>query len=438
MMAGSGIFHADYREFPYWWEAYEPHSERLNDVPRRADVAIIGAGYAGLATALELSRHDIEAVVFDAEDPGFGASTRSGGLVGGAGSVKSPLLAPDPTPAQVERMSMDSADALRLFERLLVDEDIDCGWHKTGRFTGAWSKRHYGKLVKSVSYLNTVCGAGAEMVPVAEQRKYIGSDFYRGGLVIKEAGHLHPAQYFGGLLSACERRGITVCGKARVEDVRQTGDGWQVKTTRGVISADMVVVATNGYTGGVTPALQRRVVPLQPYVIATEPLPADLARYVSPQNMSMVDTRRIVSFFRLSPDGTRMVFGSRVKWCDLTPTQMAPFLFDMVAERYPQLRDAKITHAWTGQVAITMDERPHIGQRDGLFYALGCNGSGVAMMTYLGTQLALKMAGKASYRCAFDTDDFPDHPLYNGKSRWFLPPVGNYLRLRDWIDRKLG
>jgi glycine/D-amino acid oxidase-like deaminating enzyme len=107
-------------------------------------------------------------------------------------------------------------------------------------------------------------------------------------------------------------------------------------------------------------------------------------------------------------------------------------------DRFPQLAGTKITHAWTGNVAFTFDEVPHMGKMDGLHYALGCNGSGVAMMTYLGTQVARKIAGVANYACAFDRAEFPDHPLYAGDPKLLLPVIGPYFRARDWLDRKLG
>ena len=430
------IFHTDYREYPYWWEAYAPRSAETVDVPRDKTVAIVGAGYAGLATALELAKLGIEAVVLDARDPGYGASTRSGGLVGGMASIKKPLIAAAPSSEQAAHMQADAAAGLELLERLLEEEQIDCGWHPSGRFTGAWSHADFRKMPAEVDRLNVLFGAGAYVVEPDKQRFEIGSDFYRGGMVTEQAGHLHPALYFQGLLKACERRGVTVCGQAAVQSLLRTSAGWKLATARGEVSAQHVVIATNGYTGNLTPQFQRRVIPLKAYIIATEPLPEDLAKELSPRNRSFVDAKRIVSFFRLSSDGRRMIFGSRVKWRDLSPSEMAPMLHQIMTARFPQLKATQITHAWNGNVALTLDEQPHLGNLEGLHYALGCNGSGVAMMTYLGTQLARMIAGQSNYRCAFDAGHLPDHPLYTGRSRWFLPVIGNYLMLRDWIDRR--
>ena len=210
-----------------------------------------------------------------------------------------------------------------------------------------------------------------------------------------------------------------------------------MRTARGTVQADEVVIATNGYTGDVTPELKRRVVPLASHIIATEELPPDLAASLIPKRRTLSDTRRVLCYYRMSPDGKRMIFGGRARFTPVTPQQSAPILHRFMTDRFPQLRGAKITHAWTGNVAFTLDALPHMGRQDGMHYLLGCNGSGVAMMTYLGWQTARKIAGVANHASAFDTEDFPTHPLYSGNP-WFLPAIGGWYRFRDELDRALA
>ena len=167
-------------------------------------------------------------------------------------------------------------------------------------------------------------------------------------------------------------------------------------TERGEVQAEDVVIATNGYTGDITPPLKRRVVPLASHIIATEELPAELAASLIPKRRTLSDTRRVLCYYRMSPDGKRMVFGGRARFTPVPPQVSAPILHRFMTERFPQLRGAKMTHAWTGNVAFTLDALPHMGLRDGMHYLLGCNGSGVAMMTYLGWQTARKIAGAAN------------------------------------------
>jgi glycine/D-amino acid oxidase-like deaminating enzyme len=435
----SAIFHPDFVALPYWWEAYRPTADELVDVPRSARVAIVGGGYAGLSTALELAKLGIDAVVFEANELGFGASTRNGGAVSGGVNIGKSFSgkAPNIDPERVNSMLSDASDAFALVDRLIAEEDIDCLWEKPGRFVGAWTKKHFEWQSQRLAVLNAAARSGAYMVPRERQREEIATDYYFGGMVVERSGKLHPALYYKGLLEACRRRGIALCAKAAVTKIGRTGADWRVETSRGPVSAGDVVIATNGYTGGLTPALRKRVIPIASHIIATEALPPDLARSLIPRARTLSDTKRVLCYYRLSPDGSRVVFGGRARFTQVDATVSAPILHRYMTHRFPQLRGVKVTHAWTGNVAFAIDALPHMGQRDGLHYCLGCNGSGIAMMTYLGWQTARKIARVANYACSFDNPEFPDHPLYSGNP-WFLPLVGGYYRLRDNLDRALA
>jgi glycine/D-amino acid oxidase-like deaminating enzyme len=433
----SELFHRDFKPRPFWWEAHEPRPLPEVDLPKTARVAIIGAGYAGLSAALELHREGLDCIVLDANEPGFGGSTRNGGMVSGGVNVGKRYLAKAMSPEEAAPFLNDSADAFTHIESLINRENIACHWIVPGYFLGAWCQSHYDGMAKKVSLLNEHAKADAFMVPRERQRDEIGSDYYFGGLVIRRYAQLHPALYFKGLLDLCAARSIPIASKTPVTGLTQKGNTWQVETPRGAIEAGDVIVATNGYTGTVTPQFQRRVVPVGSYIIATEELPPEIAASLSPKNRSFADTRRVLTYYRMSPDGKRLIFGGRAKFGHTDPIETAPILHRFMVDRFPQLKGTKITHAWTGNVAFTLDEMPHMGKLDNLHYALGCNGSGVAMMTYLGRETARKIAGKVNRANAFDRPDFPDHPLYSGNT-WFLPWIGRYFRTRDWIDRRFS
>ena len=433
-MARSGIFHADFKAMPYWWEAYRPTAQDPIDLPKRVRVAIVGAGYGGLSTALELTKQGIESVVLEAKELGFGASTRNGGAVSGGVNVGKSFSGRTIASDRADAILADSADAFSLIERLIAEENIECFWNKTGRFVGASTPAHYAKLAKRVDQLNQAAQSDSYMIPRERQREEIASDYYYGGMVVERSANLHPALYYKGLLDACRRRAIAVCAQAAVNRVTQTGDVWRVQTGRGDVEADEVVIATNGYTGDITPQLKRRIVPIASHIIATEELPPDLAASLIPKRRTLGDTPRILCYYRMSPDGKRVIFGGRARFTQVDAETSAPILRRFMTDRFPQLKDVKLTHAWTGNTAFTLDALPHMGQQDGMHYLLGCNGSGVAMMTYLGHQTARKIAGQANYECAFDAPDFPDHKLYSGNP-WFLPAMGGWYRLRDKIDR---
>ena len=256
-------------------------------------------------------------------------------------------------------------------------------------------------------------------------------------MVVARSASLHPAQYYKGLLDACRRRGIAICAQASVDAIVRSGPGWRVTTSRGAIEAGDVVIATNGYTGAVTPALRRRVVPIASHIIATAALPAELSGTLIPRGRTLSDTKRVLFYYRMSPDGKRMVFGGRARFTQVEARLSSRILYRYMTDRFPQLRGVRITHGWTGNTAFTLDALPHMGEEAGMHYALGCNGSGIAMMTYLGYQTARKIARVANYGCAFDGEDFPTHALYTGNP-WFLPVVGGYYRMRDRLDRMLA
>jgi glycine/D-amino acid oxidase-like deaminating enzyme len=433
------MYHPDFKDKPYWWEGYQPSAVTLTDVPSAARVVIVGGGYGGLSTALELAKNGIDSVVLEAAEPGWGASTRSGGGVSGGVNIGKSFSGKslDPNSERARSVLTDGADAFALIERLIQEENIDCSWKKNGRFVGAWTPKHYESQSKKIALLNDAAASGAYMLPRERLREEMASDYYYGGMVVERSASLHPALYYKGLLDACLRRDIPICAKAAVQSITEKNNGWEVKTTRGTVQAEQVVIATNGYTGNVTPELKRRVVPLASHIIATEELPPDLAASLIPKNRTLADTRRVLTYYRMSPDGKRVIFGGRARFTPVTPRESAPILYRFMTDRFPQLKGFKVTHAWTGNVAFTLDALPHMGKQDGMHYLLGCNGSGVAMMTYLGWQTARKIAGIANTVSAFDTDDFPTHPLYNGNP-WFLPAIGAWYRFRDELDRKLA
>jgi len=433
----SEIFHREFKPRPFWWEAHEPQPLPVFDLPKQARVAIVGAGYAGLSAALELNREGLDCIVLDANEPGFGGSTRNGGMVSGGVNVGKRYLAKALSTEEAAPFLNDAAEAFTLIENLIARENIACNWTKAGYFLGAWCQSHYDAMAKKVATLNEHAKSEAFAVPRERQREEIGSDYYYGGMVVTRAAHIHPALYFKGLLDLCEARSIRIATKTPVTRLTPSGGGWLVETPRGTIEVGDVVIATNGYTGAVTPQLQRRVVPVGSYIIATEELPPEIAKSISPKNRSIADTRRVLTYYRMSPDGRRLIFGGRAKFGHTDPIETAPILYRFMTDRFPQLKGSKVTHAWTGNVAFTLDELPHMGKFDNLHYALGCNGSGVAMMTYLGHETARKIAGKVNRANAFDRPEFPDHPLYSGNT-WFLPWVGRYFRTRDWIDRKFN
>ena len=440
MTNDKAIFAEDFKTTPFWWEAYQPRDDAPSEVPAATGTAIIGAGYSGLSCALELASCGQSVTVLEADLPGGGASTRSGGQVtGGVNVGKSPSGRDRPGRAEREAELLSEASAAySLFEDIIEKHQIICGYHRSGRLTLAWTPAHLRMWADKIEKLNRLTNAGLRLLTPDELRGEIASDFYFGGLLMTAAGHIHPALYYSGLLRAARARGALICSKAPVIDIQRQGSRFRVVTARGELMAEEVVIASNAYTGSFAPGLRRGLIPVTTHMIATEELPADLAATLIPHNRAVAETRRVVNHYRMSPDGRRLLFGGRARFTRIDDRASGKILRDMMVARFPQLADAKISHSWGGRVAMTLDYLPHIGTREGIHYALGCNGSGITMMTYLGHAVARAiLERRPTTRSAYGAQPLPTHPLYTGNP-WFLPAVGSWYQLRDHWDRRVA
>ena len=435
----ASILASSFKEEPYWWEAFRPQAISAPALPGKADVVIVGGGYAGLATARALADGGVQSVVLEAEEFGSGASTRSGGGISAGLSIGKSFAGKslDYAPELVRDVVGWAVAAYRGLFDLIERENIDCHLEQHGRFLGACAVSHYDGLRARFDKLRAGGATDCYLVSREEQRQEIGSDFYHGGMVLETAGKLHPALFYGGLLAAARRRNsITLAGHCRATGLARSGDGWRVTTGAGDIEARHVVIATNGYTSGLTPQLQRRLVPIASHIIATEELPADLVQKLCPKGRTFSETRRVLHYYRISPDGRRVIFGGRARFTEIPGELRARLLHRAMVERFPELADTKVTHTWQGNVAFTYDALPHAGEIDGLHFILGCNGSGVSMMPFLGDAMGKSIAGKLHGRMPFADTALPAIPLYSGNP-WFLPAIGGAFRALDYIDEKI-
>ena len=430
----ASIYAEGFKEAPYWWEAAPPSNEGSVPLPQRTDVAIIGAGFAGLSVALELARSGTDVTVVEKGALGSGASTRNGGAVSsgiaigrGLGGRRGDL--------DVDELTRGAAEAFEHLDTIIAREAIACHWEKKGRFVGAHTRKHYAGLAAMAERLNRLTNAGARLLPAERQREEIASDYYRGGLVIQRSGKLHPGLYHKGLLDAVRKTSAKLVAETAVTRIERGPGGFTIHVAGGrTMAAREVAVCTNGYTDAAAPELRRRIVPVASHIIATKPLPPDIARSLFPNGRTISETRRVLCYYRMSPDGTRLIFGGRARFTPVGPRTSAPILHRFMVERFPQLAGTRITHAWTGNVAFTFDSVPHMGVLDGMHYCMGCNGSGVAMMSYLGHAVARKLLSGANRINPFDMGEFPAQAGYTGQP-WFLPVVGAYYRSRDALDR---
>ena len=424
-----------YQQDSFWLDGLAEPPALAETIPANVDVAIIGSGYTGLNAALETARGGRSTLVLDAVDPGWGCSTRNGGQI--STSIKPSLdkLTAKFGAERAQAIRNEGKLSLEWIETLINRENIDCDFERVGRFHAAHTPKHYDALLKDSETLFTQEKIESFAVPRAEQHKTLGTDAYYGGVVFTRHASLHPAKYHRGLLAQALNAGTQIVGDCKVQDVLKLDKGYCLTTSKGTILARDVIIATNGYTSELTPWLQRRVIPIGSYVIATEPLPAELMDKLFPSNRIASDTCKVVYYYRPSTDRKRIIFGGRVSANETNPQVSGPRLYKDMCRIFPELRDYKITHSWCGTVAYTFDEMPHTGTHEGMHYALGYCCSGVGMASYLGMRLGQKVLGQKEGQTAFDDLPFPTRPLYYGKP-WFLPAVVNWYRWKDQLERR--
>ncbi|HET9346346.1 MAG TPA: FAD-binding oxidoreductase [Candidatus Limnocylindrales bacterium] len=424
----------DFERRPYWHATMPQLPDRRGrQLPDVADVVVVGGGYTGVTAARELARRGSKVTLVEAETLGFGGSTRNGGIVH-PGYKWGPRTLIERYGEEAGRdLFRDTLDAYGFVKQVIADEAIECEWRECGSLDLAYGPSHVNDLVEAGRTLADF-GVETTFVPKDRLRDEIGSDAYHGGLAASQAGLLHPGKYFAGLAEAAARTGADLHEGVRAKAIRRQADGrFVVESDRGAILAKDVVVATNGYTDGVVPALRRRIIPIGSYIIATEPLPEELARELSPRGRAFFDTKNFLYYWHVSAD-RRMVFGGRASFLPTSVDRTARILHKGMLEVHPQLAGYRVDYAWGGNVGFTFDRMPHVGRMDGVTYAMGCCGTGVALMTWLGTAVGGWLSGDAAP--ALSRLRFPLVPApYEGRP-WFLPFVGEWFRLHDRIDRR--
>ncbi len=427
------LFTPDFKPHPYWWDAVPRPVCDPMPLPASAEVVIVGSGYTGLSAALQTARAGRHTVVLDAEAAGWGCSTRNGGQISTSVKPGFAELAARHGAERAFRILKEGHDALAWIASFVAEERIDCSFSVCGRFHAAHNPRQYERLASAIGTEPKGLETGAFAVARSEQRAELGTDAYFGGVVYPRHASVDPGRLHAGLLARAKEAGAVVISHCPVERIRRAGDGVELRTSQGLIRARNVIVATNGYTGAATPWLRRRVIPIGSYVIATEPLPTQVMARLMPKGRIVSDTRKVVYYYRASPDRQRILFGGRVSLRETDPLRSAPRLHAAMAGLFPELAHTRISHSWVGTVAYSFDTLAHLGEHDGVHYAMGYCGSGVSMASYLGMRVGQQVAGLAAGRTAFDGLTFQTRPFYSGNP-WFLAPSVAFYRWRDSLN----
>lgn len=357
-----------------------------------ADICIVGAGYTGLSSALHLAKRGYKVVILEAETVGFGASGRNGGHVGTGQRMEQQDIEKKfgrETAHSLWNMGLEAVDTVR---HLILENNIECDL-KYGDVHFAHKASYCADLEEDVEFFeNRYNFKELEYIPRNRINEVIGSDAYYGAQWNKATLHLHPLKYALGLAKAAVDAGVTICENSRVQSY--SGTPVIVKTEQGQVTASDLILACNGYIEDLEPKINGYIMPINNFILATEPLSPEVAASLSPKDTSMADSRFVINYWKLSGDN-RLIFGGGENYRRGFPRDIKGFVRKYMLEVYPQLSNTQIDYGWGGTLAITLNRLPHFGRINGnIWHLQGYSGHGVPTATFAGKLVAEAISGK--------------------------------------------
>ncbi len=360
------------------------------DGDRRVSVAVIGGGFTGLSTALHLAEAGVDALVLEANEPGWGASGRNGGQV-------NPGLKYDPDTVEATfgpelgRRMIDFAwSAPDTLFALIRRHQIECDARNGGTLRAAYHPVHAAEVRRTAEDCMRR-GMPVELLEADAARAVTGADRYQAVMLDRRGGDVQPLDLARGMARAAMQAGAAVHGGTRALSLQRQDGGWRIAMPGGTVQADSVVLGGNGYTDDLWPGLRRSVLPVFSSIAVTEPLPEDVARQVMPSESVLYESGRITVYLRRDR-ANRLLMGGRGPQHPIRDPAPVDYLIQYARRLWPALGDARWTHGWNGQLAMTTDHYPHVHEpAPGLFACLGYNGRGVALATAMGAEITRRV-----------------------------------------------
>jgi len=418
-----------------WTVSAEPLAEALPlQGDRRADVAVVGAGYTGLSAALHLAERGVDVVVLDAAEPGWGGSGRNGGQVIPGLKHEPDELERDFGTETGRRMWQIAGAAADFVFELIARHKIACHAQQCGWIAAAAHAAAV-EALRSRTEQWRRRGAPVELLDRERITALTGATGYVGGMLDRRAGALQPLAYVRGLARAVRQAGAAIHGRSPARRVESVGGTWRVVTPGGAVAAKTVILATNAYSDDLWLGLRRTMLPVQSYQVATRPLPEEVRRRILPGGQVVSDLRRILFYFRLDPEG-RLLMGGRGPLDDRGDPALFARLEGVTRRFFPQVGAVQWEHRWSGRVALTADHLPHLHEpQPGVLIGLGYNGRGVAMATVMGKLLADRALGATPAEVGWPITPIRPIPLH----AWRLPAMAavvHWKRFQDWLDAR--
>ncbi|MBB6011393.1 glycine/D-amino acid oxidase-like deaminating enzyme [Aquamicrobium lusatiense] len=392
------------RERLFWSTGFDPLESDTISPGEAFDAVVVGAGYGGLSAALELSRQGMHVLVVDARRIGDGASSRAAGSLANVPKARLHELAGSYGEETAQAVYREAVLARAHTERIIADHAIGCDLRRCTRVMAAHSEKSMRRLQSEFPAMKTRIPE-ARLLSAQELRGFIGSDVYRGGMLVPDSATVNPAAYQYGLARAARAQAAKLLQNTRMIGLKPVAGGVEVELeSLGRVTAAHVVLATNAETGPDTPLsaqLARSIAAVPAFCVVTEKLPPDRLAKVIRGAEIFGDTRKVLNYMALSPCGTRLVYSARAGFQEGSTADKARRIMKAFERRFPQTRGLAMDFFWSGRFAITADLIPHTGNSDRVHWMIGCCGTGITMSSYLGHKIARRILGAADADTVF-------------------------------------
>ncbi|MFV8845653.1 NAD(P)/FAD-dependent oxidoreductase [Serratia fonticola] len=415
----------------YYAASANPHAPypQLNEAIR-CDVCIVGGGFSGLSSALHLTEAGYDVVVLEAARIGWGASGRNGGQVVNSYSRDIDVIEArygQQTAAMLGSMMFEGAEIIRQrIDRYAIACD-----YRPGAVAAALTSRQFNELTQKMNHWQRYGHQQLELLDGEAMRRTVASERYVGGLLDRQGGHLHPLNLALGEAKAVRRHGGRLFEQSAVTHI-DYGQPNKLHTAQGSVSASLVILAGNAYLGEkLEPRLRRLSMPCGSQIITTEPLSADMALSLLPDNYCVEDCNYLLDYFRLTADN-RLLYGGGVVYGAQDPADIDARILPLMLKTFPQLKKVRIDYRWTGNFLLTLSRMPQFGRlENNVYYLQGDSGHGVTLTHLAGKLIAEVLRGDAERFDAFA--QLPHLPFFGGRHLQvpFTALGAAYYALRD-------
>ena len=423
--------------YPYWWEDYKPyHFQNCSINNQTYDLVIIGAGYTGICAAQESVSKNLKTLLIDQNALGEGASTRSAGMVsGGLNFGKKVDLFKEYGDQMAVDFIKESIDSYRFLEDRVNGYHSEVKFQKTGRLVLAHSKKKLEALRKKIDLLNRLTNLKLDFLKNIDHE--ISNDYYKGGMLVHDAASIHPSLFYKFLLDKALNCKLDILSPCKLLSHKKIENYHIVNTTEGIVKTKFLLFATNGYSEKEIGKENYNIIGVPSYIAVTNEIGTEAISKVMPKLRMYSDTKNDLFYFRPTPDHKRLLFGAFPVWAYQKESSrfVESFFYKNISRILPSLNNFKINYIWGGKVGVTFNTLPHVKNEKNKLYVFGCNGSGVALMPYLGYK-SISLITKKTNSPIIITKINSKKNYFKKIISFLLPILGIYYRKKEEIENK--